>query len=49
MKKFIIETILKYKKPENFKKFEILDGNLIWGKHWDMIFPIQQLYSGIIP
>lgn len=38
----------KYKKPENFKKFKIENGNIVWGKDWDMIFPVFDLYQGII-
>ena len=36
----------KYKKEENFKKFQIENGNVVWGKDWDMIFPIWDLYKG---
>jgi hypothetical protein len=36
----------KYQKPENFKKFQIEQGNIVWGRGWDLIFPIEQLYSG---
>lgn len=38
----------KYKKPENFKKFKIENGDIVWGKDWDMIFPIYDLYKGRI-
>jgi len=38
----------KYKKPENFKKFKIENGNIVWGKDWDMIFPVFDLYQGKI-
>ena len=38
----------KYKKPENFKKFKIENGNIVWGKDWDMIFPVYDLYQGKI-
>ncbi len=38
----------KYKKPDNFKKFRIVNGNIVWGKDWDMIFPIYDLYQGKI-
>ena len=37
-----------YKKPENFKKFRIENGNIVWGKDWDMIFPVYDLYQGKI-
>jgi hypothetical protein len=36
----------KYKKAENFKNFKIENGNVIWGKNWDMIFPVYDLYKG---
>jgi hypothetical protein len=36
----------KYKKPDHFKKFYIDRGNLVWGKNWDLIFPVEQLYKG---
>jgi hypothetical protein len=35
----------KYKNPENFKKFKIENGNIVWGKNWDMIFPVYDLYN----
>ena len=38
----------KYRKEENFKKFKIENGNIVWGKDWDMIFPIYELYTGKI-
>ena len=38
----------KYNKPENFKKFKIEYGNVVWGKNWDLVFPIETLYSGNI-
>ena len=36
----------KYKKEENFKRFKIENGNVVWGKDWDMIFPVYDLYKG---
>lgn len=38
----------KYKKLQNFKQFKIENGNVVWGKDWDMIFPVYDLYKGII-
>lgn len=38
----------KYKKTENFRKFKIENGNIVWGKDWDMIFPVYDLYLGKI-
>lgn len=36
----------KYKNPSLFKKFSIRCGNLIWGSHADLSFPIEALYAG---
>ena len=36
----------KYAEERNFKKFKIEDGNLVWGKNWDLAFPIGALYAG---
>lgn len=43
-----ISYLNKYKSATNFKKFKIEDGNVVWGKDWDLIFPIEQLYLGKI-
>jgi hypothetical protein len=36
----------KYNSIGNFKKFKIENGNLVWGRNWDLIFPVSGLYSG---
>ena len=36
----------KYLEEKHFRKFKIEDGNIVWGKNWDLIFPIEQLHSG---
>ncbi len=38
----------KYLDAKRFKKFSIENGNIVWGKNWDLIFPIEQLYEGNI-
>ncbi|MDR0694344.1 MAG: DUF2442 domain-containing protein [Prevotellaceae bacterium] len=38
----------KYENPERFKNFQLAEGNIVWGKNWDLIFPIEQLYQGKI-
>lgn len=38
----------KYKQLKNFRKFFINGGNIVWGKDWDLIFPVDQLYNGMI-
>lgn len=38
----------KYSEPKAFKKFTIDHGNIVWGKNWDMIFPIEDLHIGIL-
>ena len=39
----------KYKKLNNFRKFKIERGNIVWGKNWDLIFDLWELYDGINP
>ena len=36
----------KYLDPRKFSRFTIDNGNIVWGKNWDMIFPIEHLYAG---
>lgn len=38
----------KYRRITNFKKFRIERGNLVWGKDWDLIFPVAQLHKGYV-
>jgi hypothetical protein len=40
-------SIRKYLDINLFNKFKIIDGNLNWND-FDMIFPIEDLHSGII-
>ena len=39
----------KYIKYANFKKFRIANGNIVWGKHEDLVFDEYKLYKGINP
>jgi len=48
LKKSMHPSIRSYLKEEKFKKFHIDSGNIVWGKDWDLVFPIEQLYSGKI-
>ena len=36
-----------YLNENKFKKFKIEFGNIVWGKNWDLIFPIDKLYAGV--
>ena len=36
----------KYLDSRKFRRFTIENGNIIWGKNWDLMFPIEQLHSG---
>ena len=36
----------KYLDPRKFRRFTIENGNIVWGKNWDMIFPVEHLYAG---
>lgn len=38
----------KYLAPRKFSRFTIDNGNVVWGKNWDLIFPVEQLYAGKI-
>lgn len=36
----------KYLASEEFAKFKIEHGNIVWGEDWDLIFPVENLYVG---
>lgn len=38
----------KYLDEHKFRQFKLEDGNIVWGKNWDLIFPIEQLHRGHI-
>lgn len=38
----------KYLAPTKFSQFAIEHGNIVWGKNWDLMFPIEQLYAGTL-
>ena len=38
----------RYLDEKKFQTFKVEMGNLVWGKNWDMIFPIEDLHDGII-
>ena len=38
----------KYLDPKKFSRFTLDNGNIVWGKNWDMRFPIENLYKGTI-
>ena len=42
------ETFNQYKDLKKFKRFTIENGNIVWGKDWDLIFPLEQLHEGKI-
>jgi hypothetical protein len=37
-----------YLDEKKFKKFKLEMGNIVWGKNWDLIFPIEMLRNGKI-
>ena len=39
---------IKYLDPRKFSRFTIENGNIVWGKNWDLIFPIEDLHAGAI-
>ena len=38
----------KYLDPRKFNRFTIENGNIVWGRNWDLIFPVEQLYAGAL-
>ena len=42
------QALAKYKDVSNFKKFKVEHGNVVWGRNWDLIFPVHELYRGKI-
>ena len=38
----------KYLDEKKFRQFKIENGNIVWGKNWDLIFPVEQLHMGTI-
>lgn len=38
----------KYLDPRKFNRFTIENGNIVWGKNWDLIFPVEQLHAGAV-
>lgn len=35
-----------YLDEKKFKRFKIEMGNIVWGKNWDLVFPISALCNG---
>lgn len=44
--KYVKGDNLKYFTPGNFKKFNVKNGNIYWGKNEDVIFPVSLLLKG---
>ena len=38
----------KYLNPQKFSRFTIENGNIVWGKNWGLIFPVEQLHAGAV-
>ena len=38
----------KYLDPKKFRTFTIEGGNVVWGRNWDLIFPVEQLRAGYL-
>jgi len=43
--KYVKGFYAKYLIPANFKKFEVANGNIFWGKDEEVIFPVSFLYN----
>ena len=38
----------KYLDSRKFSRFAIENGNIVWGKNWDLIFPVEQIHAGTL-
>ena len=38
----------KYLDPRKFSRFSLENGNSVWGKNWDLMFPVEELHAGVI-
>lgn len=36
----------RYLNEKKFQSFKIEMGNIVWGKNWDLIFPVEDLHDG---
>ncbi len=36
----------KYLDPRKLAKFSIEHGNIVWGRGWDPVFPVELLHQG---
>lgn len=41
-------TYPEYRKLSMFKTFKVDKGELVWGKNWDIILPVDKLHKGKI-
>ena len=39
----------RFLSKDQFRRFYIENGHLVWGKDWELVFPVEQLYRGFIP
>ena len=38
----------KYLDAKKFSSFTIDNGNVVWGRNWDLVFPVEELHTGYI-
>lgn len=38
----------RYLDPDLFNTFQLVNGNIVWGEDWDLIFPVEQLHRGVV-
>jgi Protein of unknown function (DUF2442) len=46
LKKYAVGHYARYLNKTDFRKFNIENGNIVWGKNWDLIFPILDIFNG---
>ncbi|MDR2149158.1 MAG: DUF2442 domain-containing protein [Tannerella sp.] len=47
LKKSLNPFVKKYINKDNFLQFSVINGNINWN-NYDMIFPVENLYTGIL-
>jgi hypothetical protein len=39
----------RFRNLKNFRKFQLKNGNIVWGKNADLCFHEEELYNGVNP
>ena len=45
IEKYAVGEYTIYAQPNKFKRFSVEKGNIVWGKNWDLVFPLTDIYD----